>query len=109
MSTEEKQLIETALAGYHTYYQADLLVRHMKHLPILLEKHGVQLRKYNEEILQAFGKASGEVVAELGVSDPFTRRVYESYMKFREASLGWIDISERAYLNARALDFPYRN
>jgi TRAP-type mannitol/chloroaromatic compound transport system substrate-binding protein len=53
------------------------------------------------------GKASGEAVAELAAKDPFTRRVYESYMKFREASIAWNDISGRAYLNARALDFPY--
>jgi TRAP-type mannitol/chloroaromatic compound transport system substrate-binding protein len=109
LSTEEKSLIEIALAGYHTYYQADLLVRHMKHLPILLEEHDVQLRKYNEEILLALGKASGEVAAELGASDPLTRRIYESYTMFRKASRGWTDISERAYLNARALDFPYGN
>ncbi len=36
-----------------------------------------------------------------------TKRVYESYIKFRDASLRWTDISERAYLNARALEFPY--
>ena len=47
------------------------------------------------------------MVAELGNSDPFTRRVYDSYMSFRRASIPWTDISERAYLNARALDFTY--
>ena len=108
LNVEEKKLIESALAAHHTYYAADHFVRHTKHLPILLEEHSVQLRQYDDEILRALGKTSGEVVAELGASDPFTQRVYESYMKFREASLGWTDISERAYLNARALDFPYR-
>ncbi len=36
-----------------------------------------------------------------------TRRISDSYMKFRWSSLGWTDISERVYLNARALDTPY--
>ncbi len=45
----------------------------------------------------------------MGASDPFTRRVYQSFIKFREASRRWVDISERAYLNARALEFPYGN
>ncbi len=73
------------------------------------DDHGVQPRKFEDEILRALGKVSGAVVAELGASDPFTRRVYESYMKFRQTCRRRTDISERAYLNARALDFPYGN
>ena len=79
----------------------------MRALSVLVHDHGVKLRGFNDEILRAMGKASGEAAAELAAKDPFTRRVYESYMKFREASVAWTDISERAYLNARALDFPY--
>ena len=107
LSTEERRLIETALAGYHTYYRAVLRVQHMKYLPVLLKEHGVQLRKFDDGILRALGKTSGEVVAKVGASDPLTKRVYESYIKFRDASRQWTDISERAYLNARALEFPY--
>ena len=65
------------------------------------------MRKYNDDILRAFGKASGEILSELAAKDTFTRRVYDSYMRFRMAGLEWTDISERAYLNARALNFPY--
>ena len=109
LNTEEQTLIESAAAASHSYTRAAGDAQQMKVLPILVEKHGVQLRKFNEEILRAFGKVSGEVVAEVGASDPFTRRVYDSYMKFREASIRWNDISVRTYLNARALDFPYGN
>jgi TRAP-type mannitol/chloroaromatic compound transport system substrate-binding protein len=58
----------------------------MNVLAVLLERHGVRLRKFDDGILRMFGKVSGEVVAEAGASDSLTRRVY---------------------LNARALDFPY--
>ena len=108
LSAEERKLIETAVAGFYTIDRADVHVEHMKVLPVLLKEHGVQLRKFDDEILREFGKTSGEVAAEVGASDPFTRRVYESYMKFRQVSRPWTDISERAYLNARELDFPYR-
>ncbi len=104
-----RKLIETVVAGHYIFVRSDIRVDRMKALPILLEEHGVQLRKFDDEILRAFGKASGEVVAEIGASDPFTRRVYDSYMKFRKASIRYTDVSERAYLNARALDFPYGN
>jgi hypothetical protein len=33
--------------------------------------------------------------------------VYDSFMTFRSAAVRWGDISERSYLNARALKFQY--
>ncbi len=109
LNTGEQTLIEIAAAANYALNRARGHVRNMEALPTLLEEHGVQLRKFDDDILRAFGKASGEVVAEAGASDPFTRRVYDSYMKFREASRKWSNISVRAYLNARELDFPYGN
>ncbi len=35
-----------------------------------------------------------------------TRCAYDSYLRLRRSSFRWADISERVYLNARALDFP---
>lgn len=107
LSADEKSIITAASAAQHSYYTATIQSNSVESLDILLGQHGVQLRKFDDEILRAFGKISGEVVAEMGASDPFTQRVYESYMNFRKATLQWTDISERAYLNARALDFPY--
>jgi TRAP-type mannitol/chloroaromatic compound transport system substrate-binding protein len=109
LSSDEQKLIETTLAGGPIYGLNRRHVEQMKVLPVLLEEHGVELRKFDDEILQTFGKISGEVVAEVGAKDPLTRRVYESYMKFRTASCRWTDVSQRAYLNARELDFPYGN
>lgn len=107
LSREEQRAIETVSVNRNGDLGADARVAHMKALVVLVKEHEVQLRRFNDEVLRAFGKASGEVLAEIGNSDPFTRRVYESYMNFRGASIRWTDISERAYLNARALDFPY--
>jgi hypothetical protein len=35
------------------------------------------------------------------------RRVYASFIKFRTAAVRWGDISERAFLNARALPYQF--
>ena len=109
LSAEDRKLMEIAMAGFQTRYRAAIHVQQMETLPVLLEQHGVQLRKFDDEILRAFEKISGEVVAEVGASDPFTRRVYDSFIKFRKISRSWVDITERAYLNARTLDFPQGN
>ncbi len=109
LNGEERKLIDTAIAAFNGRYHANAVAEDMNALAILIERHGALLRKFDDGILRAFGKASGEVVAEVGASDAFTRRVYQSYMKFHKASRQWSDTHERAYLNARALEFPYGN
>ena len=47
------------------------------------------------------------MVAEVGNSDPLTKKVYDSYMAFRTEILGYTKMSEQAYLNARSLPFKY--
>ena len=107
LNPEEQWTIRNAAAGANTDTAARLRVSHIENLALLLDQHGVQLRKFGDDILRAMGKASGEVVAEIAASDPFARRVYESFIAFRKASRRWANISEGAYLNARELDFPY--
>ncbi len=46
-------------------------------------------------------KLSDEVVAEIAEKDPVSKKVYESYLNFRQQAIAWHNISERAYLNAR--------
>jgi TRAP-type mannitol/chloroaromatic compound transport system substrate-binding protein len=67
----------------------------------------VKVRKFDDSILQALGKVSGEVLAETARKDELTRRIYESWIKFRIAAVRWADISERSFLNARALKYPF--
>ena len=67
----------------------------------------VEIRKVDDGILQTLGKLSGEVLADISRKDDLARRVHESFLKFRTSVVRWGDISERAFLNARALKFPY--
>jgi len=71
-------------------------------LETLLDKHKVDMRVYPDDVLKDLRRFSEEVVAELAEKDDFTRKVYASYSKFYQQAKRWSDISERAYLNARA-------
>ncbi len=73
----------------------------------LAKDPAIQIRKLDDTILQALGKISGEVLAETSRKDDLARRVYDSFIKFRAAAVRWGDISERAFLNARALPYPF--
>ncbi len=58
-------------------------------LRVLIEKHGVQLRRFSDEILTRIGEVSGEVVREAGQGSELAMRIYDSFMAARRASVSW--------------------
>lgn len=69
----------------------------------LIDKHGVQLREFPESVLKDIRKVADEVVAEVAKTDELSQRIYDSYIDFRDKSAKYVEISELAYLKARAL------
>lgn len=82
---------------------AEYNARNGSALDTLVNKHKVQLKKFPDEVLKELVKASDEVVAEVAKKDELSKRVYESFKAFRDSSSAYANVSERAYLNARAL------
>lgn len=109
LSSEERQIIATSAAAENSFSISEFNARNTTALETLIHQHGVQVRKFDDTILQALGKISGEVMAEISEKDPLTRRVYDSFINFRRAAVRWGELSERGYLNARSLKFRYGN
>jgi TRAP-type mannitol/chloroaromatic compound transport system substrate-binding protein len=86
---------------------ADFSAHNADSLKVLVEEHGVDVRRFNDDLLNEIGRISGDVVAEVGTSDPLTQQIYNSYMDFRGKALGWAALSEQSYYNARSLPFQY--
>jgi TRAP-type mannitol/chloroaromatic compound transport system substrate-binding protein len=103
LSKEHKEIISVAVQAESTLEYAEFTYKSGDALDVLLNKHGVQLRKYNDDLLKAFGVAAEQVVGEVGNKDPFTKKVYESYIAARKKAMGWTALGEQGYLNARAL------
>ncbi|GMR07403.1 MAG: TRAP transporter substrate-binding protein DctP [Gammaproteobacteria bacterium] len=82
---------------------AEYTARNNSALDTLVNKHNVQLRRFPDEVLKTLRKLSDEVVAEVATRDAMSKKVYESFIKFRQQVSAWHDISERAYLNARGM------
>ncbi len=82
---------------------SEFTARNNQALDVLVNKHKVQLRRFPDEVLQKLRAISDEVVAEVAEKDPACRKVYDSFRVFRDQVVAWHDVSERAYLNARAL------
>ena len=67
----------------------------------------IKIQKLDDTILQTLGKISGEVLNETSRKDDLSRRVYDNFIKVQRVLVRWGDISERAFLNARALQYPF--
>jgi len=82
---------------------AEYTARNPVALQTLIEKHGVDLRSYPDDVIARLHRLAKEVVSGLAEKDEFSRNVYASYRKFFRQSKEWSAISELAYLRARDL------
>ncbi|MGD2140156.1 MAG: TRAP transporter substrate-binding protein [Burkholderiales bacterium] len=103
LSKHQQEIIRVAVQAEGTISSAEFQYRNSDALDVLINKHGVKLRNFSDEILVELGNASAEVVSEVGNHDPFTKKVYESFMKQRARAISWSSLSEQAYMNARSL------
>jgi TRAP-type mannitol/chloroaromatic compound transport system substrate-binding protein len=71
-------------------------------LHALVHDHGVDLRRFPDDVLNKLKALSEQVVAEIAESDPLSAKVYDSFRRFRDQVMAWHELSERAYLQARA-------
>lgn len=71
-------------------------------LKTLVNEHSVILKAFPEDLLAALKKASDETLAEMAANDVDSQKVYDSFKTFLDSVSEWHDISERAYINARA-------
>jgi TRAP-type mannitol/chloroaromatic compound transport system substrate-binding protein len=99
----DQRLLETAaIAGY-----AESLVEfngnNASSLRKLRQEGVVKISKFDDALLKALHAIAKEVVAEAGAGDELSKKIYASYQRFRALIMDWSDISERAYLNSRAL------
>ena len=107
LTKSEQTIIEAVMQAENDLLFAEFNARNGEALDTLINKHGVQLKRFPDEVLKALGNAAGEVVAEVGGADPQSRKVYESFMKFRKSLMEWTRLSEQAFTAARLLDIKY--
>jgi len=107
LTADDRNAISTVANAEYTLSLAEFNANNAKALQQLREDKTIEIRKFDDSLLQALGRASGEVVADTGQNDPLTRRIYDSYISFWNQSIRWTDVAERGYLDARGLKFPY--
>lgn len=94
-------IVKYAAAVANLEMLADYTTRNNQALKSLVEEHGVELRKYPDEVLVKLRELSEEVLAEEVANDPMSAKVYESFKAYKEQASDYHSIAEQAYLNTR--------
>jgi TRAP-type mannitol/chloroaromatic compound transport system substrate-binding protein len=104
LSAEDRTLIAIVAKAEYTNSLAEFNANNAKSLQELMQDKNIEIRKFDDTLLQALAKASNDVLAETAnKGDPLTRKIYESYTSFRKQQISWTNLAERGYLNARNL------
>jgi TRAP-type mannitol/chloroaromatic compound transport system substrate-binding protein len=67
----------------------------------LVRDHGVELRRFPEDVLEGIARESKNVLEDIAASDDISRRIFESYKTSLTRSQEWGRISDEAYMEAR--------
>ena len=81
---------------------AEYTARNNAALIELVEVHGVEVRRLPDDVLAELKKISLKITEEIVDDDPLSQRIYASYQQYRKGVIEFHEISERAYINARA-------
>lgn len=106
LSASDQAIIRNACAATNHNSNGQYTINNAKWLQTLKDDYGISPKFFSPEILRKIGQISDEVVANFGQSDPQTQEIYESFLKSRNMSRKWTEISDGLYIEARraALD-----
>lgn len=103
LSDADKAMFSSAALAANNLTLADFNANNTQALRTLIDKHGVKLKEFSDEIYKGFGEASRDVLASAAASDPLTKKVHDSFLEFRGKALEWTKLSDQTYANKRAL------
>lgn len=97
-----REIVLTCASATNDRMAAEFTARNAEALQTLVRDHGVQVRRYPEDVIRELQRLSAEVLEEAARGDALFRRVLDSLTAFRQTMTPYIDIAERAMLNTRA-------
>ncbi len=102
-----KAVVAAANAFANTFVLNEFVAKNNGALNTLVSEHGVILKKFPDEVLNALGGLSGKVIGDLAAADPLSREVMDSITTFRKQAIAYAKVSEQAFYNARGLPFKW--
>ena len=101
LSASDRMLLEAAAAMENQVLTAEYYASNSAALIRLVEDQGVELREFDEDVIDAIGEGAIEVYATVIGHSGLARRIHESFVRARRELGGWTSIAEAAYVDQR--------
>ncbi|MCB9928827.1 MAG: TRAP transporter substrate-binding protein [Alphaproteobacteria bacterium] len=102
LTKEQQQIVAIAVMAEAWEQSAEFNALNSSSLDTLVNKHGVILQRYPDDVLDKARAASADVIATMAATDDITKRVYDSYSAFQKQAMDYAAIGELGYMAARA-------
>ncbi len=97
-----QMMLKAAVRWANDEVMAEFTARNAQALETLVRDHGVDVRPFPADVLAALRAEAAAVVAELAGHDPLQQEIMASRAEFSRQVRAYTELTERAYLNARA-------
>ena len=95
-----KIIAQSAAQRLNTWMLSEFEAKNAVYLEKIIAEGKVEIRKFPDEVLAQLRIYTDEVIQELVESDPFAKKVYESYNSFRKKAVAWSELTEKVYYNS---------
>ncbi|MGB5818349.1 MAG: hypothetical protein WBG90_02615, partial [Saonia sp.] len=100
LSDGDKAIFQAACNAENNAMYSEFMANNGSALLTLINEHGVELKRFPDEVFAEFGRLSKDVTVSAADGE-IGQRILESYLQNREATAGWTRISEQSYTQAR--------
>ena len=98
-----QSIVRNAIKVANADMLSEYTARNQQALQTLINKHGVELRHFPDEVLNTLKTLSQQVVEEEAAKDALSAKVWASQKAFRDQVVQWTEVSEFAFVKARGL------
>lgn len=96
-----KDVVREAARSANLAMIDEFTYRNAQALDTLVEEHGVELRTFPEDVMQALYESSMQVLQRQVDNDPDSKNIYDSYLAFQSLIRPFTDVGEYSYLKGR--------
>ena len=101
LTDTERAIITAAAAEENAHQMAETNANNGGYLTRLIQDHGVELRRFNDDVYDAFGEAAEEVFEEARAHSDLANRIHESFAAARSDIGRWMLLADTGYTQQR--------
>lgn len=97
LPSDLQSIIRTAAKSQYTWSFAEFENRNSEYLQKLIHEENVNLRPFPNDVLKNLSSISKEVLNNIAAKDAYSKKVYNSYMKFKKGMEEWANLTEKLF------------